>query len=281
MERISGVRQDDDRARPIPLFATRDGEVAEKKAVVAAWAELPQEAALDWDPPEDSDGYLGVDGHSPRRSGAKLLIRIGWRREGVAFLGRWGSDAILAYLEEVTMVNEAFGQFGRLVDGPEDRPPPPSVVAAEKREYAGSETADLKAVVDGLRAEFASVLREVEKARALAEGAGLAAAAATVVASAAGDCVRDCQADVASLPSWEGVENRLKLLVRGPSYVVAANSDTYHRVASCHPLDGPEEHHTRCGWRFGLTRGTTFFDDPPVGKVRCKRRPRGCFGEDT
>ena len=50
-----------------------------------------------------------MDGHSGRRSGAKLLVRLGWTREGVAYPGRWGSDAILVYIEEVTMVNEAFG----------------------------------------------------------------------------------------------------------------------------------------------------------------------------
>ena len=50
-----------------------------------------------------------MDGHSPRRSAAKLLTRLGWPREAVAFLGRWGSGANRAYIEECVSVDMAFG----------------------------------------------------------------------------------------------------------------------------------------------------------------------------
>ena len=71
-----------------------------------AWNELLTEASLEWSPSEEGESapleYSGVDGHSPRRSGAKLLVRIGFGRGTVAFIGRWGSDAIVVYIEEVT-----------------------------------------------------------------------------------------------------------------------------------------------------------------------------------
>ena len=51
--------------------------------------------------------YAGVTGHSPRWSGAKMLARLGFPRSVIAFLGRWGSDAILKYIEEVTAVGTA------------------------------------------------------------------------------------------------------------------------------------------------------------------------------
>ena len=64
-----------------------------------------------WSPAEEGETapleYMGVDGHSPRRSGAKLLIRVGFGRGTVAFVGRWGSDAIMVYIEEVTIIGTA------------------------------------------------------------------------------------------------------------------------------------------------------------------------------
>ena len=88
-EHATGVARDSPEARRVPLFPTHDGRVPDKRNVVAAWAELFGEASVDWDPAEQ-DGqlgapeYVGVDGHSARRSGAKFLIRIGWFREEVA-----------------------------------------------------------------------------------------------------------------------------------------------------------------------------------------------------
>ena len=95
VETATGIKRDSPEACRIPLFPTVEGNIPQKRNVVAAWSEMFGEAAVDWNPVEQ-DGQLGppewsgVDGHSPRRSGAKFLIRIGWIREGVAFLGRWG-----------------------------------------------------------------------------------------------------------------------------------------------------------------------------------------------
>ena len=41
-----------------------------------------------------------LSGHSARRSEAKELARKGWPLELISKLGRWGSSAILAYIEE-------------------------------------------------------------------------------------------------------------------------------------------------------------------------------------
>ena len=137
--------------------------------------------------------------------------------------------------------------------------------------------ADLKALVEGFRKEIASVRKELSRVRNLAEGPDRAGALVAAELGTLTTSIQDCQAEVAALPTWTGVEDRLAVMARGPSYVVAAGSNTYHRVASSHPLDGPEEHRTRCGWRFGLAPGTGHFDEPPPGKSKCKRRPMGCF----
>ena len=82
------------------------------------------------------------------------------------------------------------------------------------------------------------------------------------------------EAEVCELPTWKEVEDRLGVVPRGPSYVVARNSEVYHLVASAHPLDPPEWHQTRCSWGFGKTEGVGRYDAPPAGKVPCRR---GCF----
>ena len=99
-----------------------------------AWNELLTEASLEWAPSEEGESapleYMGVDGHSPRRSGAKLLIRIGFGRGTVAFVGRWGSDAILVYIEEVTIIGAALAIASEAE--PEQPEPPEAVTRAER-----------------------------------------------------------------------------------------------------------------------------------------------------
>ena len=87
----------------VPLFPTRAGTTASKRDVVKAWDEVCTEASLEWSLEEEGElaplEYMGVDGHSPRRLGAKLLIRIGFGRTIGAFLGRWGSKQVLSKRE--------------------------------------------------------------------------------------------------------------------------------------------------------------------------------------
>ena len=68
-----------------------------------------------------------VSGHSARRSGAKLLSRCGWAAWQIQFWGRWGSDAVRAYTEEVFAetaetwpLRECDEQASELVMFPED-----------------------------------------------------------------------------------------------------------------------------------------------------------------
>ena len=42
-----------------------------------------------------------IGGHSARRSGAKTMSRCGWELWKTQFHGRWGSDAVKGYTEEV------------------------------------------------------------------------------------------------------------------------------------------------------------------------------------
>ena len=42
-----------------------------------------------------------VGSHSARRSGAEMLVRCGWALWQIQFHGRWGSDAVKGYTEEV------------------------------------------------------------------------------------------------------------------------------------------------------------------------------------
>ena len=42
-----------------------------------------------------------VGGHSARRSGANMLARCGWALWQIQFHGRWGSDAVKGYTEEM------------------------------------------------------------------------------------------------------------------------------------------------------------------------------------
>ena len=274
VEHVTGVSRDSPEAKQVPLFPTHDGRMPDKRNVVAAWAELFGESALDWNPAEQ-DGqlgapeFVGVDGHSPRRSGAKFLIRIGWFREGVAYLGRWGSDAILFYIEEVTLVNEIFGLEGRGKDGEAiGAEPPLEVLSAECEDEDDNSP-------DDLRAEAAAVNAEVSRLESL-----MTALEARVDGQSSE--LLDAQRKLADLPEMDsrGAARRERDALI-PNYVWAVGRDEpYHAVASAHPMMSPEHHITRCTWAFGLVPGLRRAATPPEAVEPCKtcwpelRKPR-------
>ena len=103
VSRWDGSNRWDEEAKNVPLVGTvRDNlEFVSKNAMVAAlkkdaelvtgWVEHPRIALLD---PDD------VTGHAMRRSGIKRYVRLGWTTPRCMFVGRWGSAAVMGYIEE-------------------------------------------------------------------------------------------------------------------------------------------------------------------------------------
>ena len=92
MERACGLSCRDERAKLVALFPCSSGRACSKEGAVASWQALAGRNGGD---------HEAVSGHSARRSGAKLLARCGWALWQIQFWGRWGSDAIRMYTEEV------------------------------------------------------------------------------------------------------------------------------------------------------------------------------------
>ena len=118
MERACGFTARDERAKLVPLFPCSLGRACSKDGAVASWQALAGKNSGDHDQ---------VSGHSARRSGAKLLARCGWAAWQIQFWGRWGSDAVRAYTEEVFAetaetwpLRECEEQASELVMFPED-----------------------------------------------------------------------------------------------------------------------------------------------------------------
>ena len=115
----TGVAPNDPRAKTFPLFPDHAGRFPTKEGTVAAWEDLFEHTCEQiisgggYTPEAEAAAaaYDGVTGHSARRSGAKLWARCGWSRELIAFLYRWGSAAILAYIEEVVAIGQEFGDL--------------------------------------------------------------------------------------------------------------------------------------------------------------------------
>lgn len=113
VEQTYGVLQTDDESADIPLFPTSEGKTPAKHDVVKSWTALfegvGEDEGLDEAEEDPASGrllYEGVDGHSARRSAAKLFTRLGWTKTKVQFAGRWGSDAVLNYIEEVAELGD-------------------------------------------------------------------------------------------------------------------------------------------------------------------------------
>eukprot|EP00971_Amphidinium_carterae_P228504 4532250-Amphidinium_carterae.2 len=65
------------------------GGLVMKDTLVASWRKL-------------GSPTVEVTGHSPRRSGAKYLARLGWTLDDIQLLGRWQSDVVKSYVEEAS-----------------------------------------------------------------------------------------------------------------------------------------------------------------------------------
>ncbi len=50
---------------------------------------------------ESGQDPQGIDGHSMRRSGAQMLVAAGVDPQMVEWCGRWRSDAVRSYTEDV------------------------------------------------------------------------------------------------------------------------------------------------------------------------------------
>ena len=109
-----------------PLFPNGAGEVPAKDMLVRAWQALAPE------------GHPALGGHSARRSGCKALARAGWPLSALQLLGRWGSSAVLGYVEEaLTEIDPQMAQ-GVITGDDGDGPVP----AWEERIQALQDTID-------------------------------------------------------------------------------------------------------------------------------------------
>ena len=117
VERLTGHRAADEAAMGIPLFPNAGLQAPSKKSVVESWRTLQRCGAR---------AQELVSGHSARRSGAKLLARCGWALWQIQFHGRWGSEVVKEYTEEV------FAEVATSwsLQGP---PPPPATGPSDGR----------------------------------------------------------------------------------------------------------------------------------------------------
>ena len=184
----TGCSQEDPAAASIPLYPDSGGRVPTKEGTVAAWDELFQETVEevlaaspeeleDWpELIEAAEAYDRVTGHSARRSGAKLWARAGWRTELIKFLYRWGSDTVMAYIEEVVAIGQEVGGVEWAPDAPwqgwapPPPPPPPLPQAVVQGEGVAADSPDsalaawtaemktLQALVEQLGSELAGAV---------------------------------------------------------------------------------------------------------------------------
>ena len=122
-----------------------------------------------------SEVVADISGHTPRRSGAKVLARLGVAKTVVQWLGRWGSDAVEGYVEV------AWAEV------------PTDLRLSQSAEH-GSDMVVAKAAIENVLVAEVSKLRE-NLASDSAKSAGVDSRFAEVDAQLAElrDCVRPCR----------------------------------------------------------------------------------------
>ena len=238
----------------LPLFPGLGGEAASKPAMVGTVVA----AALQLDVPlANADGTTRISGHSLRVGGAQGLSRAGFPLWSIQLFGRWGGDAVKAYVGETVL-----DVFSRA----------PAPVAAEQVDLATLlATATETAPTADRRAH------RPEGRRAVPRPPGIDIEEA--VAKAAGELRRELQDALAQ-------EIRLELALRAPPprpssrdqsvaterpWVQNDRTKAWH-IEAIGPGSGQPSPHWQsiCGWAFGRSGGFSV-ETPAVGDEKCKR----------
>ena len=205
-----------DEARCFPLVGTvlDPGKVVTKASLVRA---AQADATLLY-----SLGVLHVDprsvtGHFLRRSGAKALARAGVPLAKIQWMGRWGSSAILAYVEEA---------------------------AEEAPAQLFEDPAQANTSWEALRADVALAL----SARAPVGGVPGEAKLPEDRLSAVESFLAAVRTEMGSIGD---LAKELDALVR-PTLVLNTKTRMVHRALRAERLD-PESCATPCGWKWALT----------------------------
>ena len=131
-----------------PLFPTTDGTTFSKRGFAEAAGQIVEENENDAE--RIRRGGRPVLGHAPRPGGAKWLARAGIAKPVIQLFGRWGSDAILGYVEEEPLVAESATLAGRAAGaGTRDLTETREDILGARQQGAG--TAELR---DDLRREL-------------------------------------------------------------------------------------------------------------------------------
>ena len=214
-------------ARGIPLIGTvADPRAFVTKAAVIraaqADATILSRLGLLHVPPAE------VTGHFMRRSGAKNLARRGCPLARVQWIGRWGSAAVLAYVEEAA----------------EESPAGLVPVGGSWDEVRGDLATAFRAAPEGpAPIDLASFLARPEIRDAVAQGGATdrRIEALELFASSAGREIGDVSA----------LARELDCLVR-PAVVLNTQTRVLHRAVRAERLD-PRTSSTFCGWQWALS----------------------------
>ena len=88
----------------LSLFPDVEGQAVTKEAMTATLIEAAKRLNV---PISTADDSARISGHSLRRTGAQGLARLGVDSWAVQLLGRWGSNAVLEYIQEVPLERSA------------------------------------------------------------------------------------------------------------------------------------------------------------------------------
>ena len=84
----------------LPLFPDSEGAPVTKEAMTATLVEAANRLKV---PLSTPDGSARISGHTLRRTGAQGFARMGVDSWAIQLLGRWGSAAVLDYIQEVPL----------------------------------------------------------------------------------------------------------------------------------------------------------------------------------
>lgn len=84
----------------LPLFPDVEGGTVSKESMTNTLVEAASRLGV---PLASSDGSARISGHTLRRTGAQGFARLGVDTWAIQLLGRWGSAAVLDYIQEVPL----------------------------------------------------------------------------------------------------------------------------------------------------------------------------------
>ena len=234
-----------------PLFVSASGKKCTAQATINVWRKMLADIGVESMDDMGETCDTPITGHTPRRSGAQWLTRLGLVLWQVCYIGRWGSSAVEGYVAQAAASRSANFSLQVCDSVPKQMP----AVKDKPDDTAWWE----------VKNELSKLQKSCIDVKTLREE----------LSTSANNLREEWRTTMLKLDDTEllAIADEVKPMVTDKihsNYVVNRDTGKVHRVAQGSQSIHPSAWRTHCGWKFGMSNFDWVAGPPPV-TCRCTK----------